>query len=482
MRGVVGVALASFLLVIHGVDATHDVSYSRMPQKLAFGSCNKPWKNQFLWEQIEAKEPDVFMWTGDAVYTNTSYIEDLWSALNIQLENTLYSHFLSQTRCLVVGAIDDHDYGVNDAGRNVPNRKERIQAYNMFLHRSNKNQAFEIDPKIDDTDLERDGLYSSHTFTQGDNQVSVIILDTRSSRDPYPLALPFWLTKRKIRFFGKFFGTINTILRVISASVSEIWNTKEGNTKDMLGEQQWQWLENHLKHSKADFHILISSVQMFTTNPFVESWGHFPASRHRLAQLLNTYNVTGSLVLSGDVHFAEHIGSEENIVEITSSGMTHHATNTYRAPFLSTAVKFVIHRFHKHRPYKNAFYNGINFGGISFDWNGRKECVSKGMLTQIYDEDGNTVLSSWTCSDRQIDWMRLHENTTFGVWTALLIVLFTGCCALLCTRLLLGSIFTASARNRASAGDSGSSRRAAAAVASDKNGSSRSSSSKRHHA
>ena len=46
-------------------------------------------------------------------------------------------------------------------------------------------------------------------------------------------------------------------------------------------EEQWSWLESQLRDedSSPEFHVLISSVQVFTSNPFVESWGHFPKER-----------------------------------------------------------------------------------------------------------------------------------------------------------------------------------------------------------
>lgn len=44
---------------------------------------------------------------------------------------------------------------------------------------------------------------------------------------------------------------------------------------------------------------------MLTSNPLVESWGHFPRSRTRLLDLLHRTNPAGLVMLSGDVHHAE---------------------------------------------------------------------------------------------------------------------------------------------------------------------------------
>lgn len=44
---------------------------------------------------------------------------------------------------------------------------------------------------------------------------------------------------------------------------------------------------------------------MLTSNPLVESWGHFPKSRDRMLSLLRRTNPAGLVILSGDVHHAE---------------------------------------------------------------------------------------------------------------------------------------------------------------------------------
>jgi hypothetical protein len=84
---------------------------------------------------------------------------------------------------------------------------------------------------------------------------------------------------------------------------------------------------------------------VFTSNPFFESWGHFPHSLRRLQALLRAHQPAGTVLISGDVHFAEVMGtpsdrgvdacahggaehavvraSHSDLVEVTSSGITH---------------------------------------------------------------------------------------------------------------------------------------------------------------
>lgn len=65
--------------------------------------------------------------------------------------------------------------------------------------------------------------------------------------------------------------------------------------RQMLSDQQWKWLENELfgfKNQKVaipELTIIVSSVQVLTTNPTVESWGHFPSQRKRLLRTLSQY-------------------------------------------------------------------------------------------------------------------------------------------------------------------------------------------------
>lgn len=58
-------------------------------------------------------------------------------------------------------------------------------------------------------------------------------------------------------------------------------------------------------HGRVVLHREPRKKQVLTSNPLVESWGHFPRSRKRLLDLLHRTNPAGLVVLSGDVHHAE---------------------------------------------------------------------------------------------------------------------------------------------------------------------------------
>ena len=173
-------------------------------------------------------------------------------------------------------------------------------------------------------------------------------------------------------------------------------------------------------------HLIVSSVQLLTSNPLVESWGHFPASKARLLALLAEARPASALVLSGDVHFAEFLGPAaasatastsaspasasassassasasppsadapsaaplSSLLEVTSSGLTHSCGLSGLARLACATVLdlFRRHRLQLARPPPPSYdaaphadaagsiegassvYSGLNFGTIDFEW------------------------------------------------------------------------------------------------------------------
>ena len=96
-------------------------------------------------------------------------------------------------------------------------------------------------------------------------------LDTRFSRDdaviPSPGASPHLFKP----------GYVAAALRLLCA-VTGYGADHDG---DVLGKEQWAWLRRELTNSTAAAHLIVSSIQVLTTSPVVESWGHYPRSRRR---------------------------------------------------------------------------------------------------------------------------------------------------------------------------------------------------------
>ena len=307
-----------------------------------FGSCNRQNLPQSHWDTMLQNHESItsFLWLGDSVYPANHTIDALAVAYSNLTNSMAYINFISKVG-VIDGILDDHDFGVNDGGRTVDNIGRRQNLFNNFLSFHQKN-----------TDaVSSNVLYHSTKLL---SNARVIFLDTRSYRDDH-----------YIKSIGNYHFPFTALA---AAAIRGICSTlKLGNSYngDVLGESQWAWLENELKHSDSDFNIIVSSIQIMTSNPMVESWGHFPNSKKRLFDLIKKYNPRGLLFLSGDVHHSEistikkHSSNNESIgsiAEITSSGLTHHCGNVLCPLMLSV--------FNSHRKSFNDYYIGKNYGSI----------------------------------------------------------------------------------------------------------------------
>ena len=150
-----------------------------------------------------------------------------------------------------------------------------------------------------------------------------------------------------------------------------------GKNSDILGKEQWQWLENELKNSEANLHIICSSIQVLSRKHRFEKWANFPRARKRLLDLLKTNNPV--LLLSGDRHFSEISCLKRPnllpIYEVTSSGMTHNAS-----------IPITILRKENTEYRVSDCFNKNNFGVIVINEN------EKQLSLQIRDANNRSVL------------------------------------------------------------------------------------------
>jgi len=232
----------------------------------------------------------------------------------------------------------------NDRGVEMPDKGARRDAYLDFLG-----------VRPDDPRRERNGLYSSVTFGRPPRMVKVIFLDTRWGRERY--CIPSVAAVRYLPL-GPVFGCAT---RWVTAGLDLHSLLSSCRQRAMLDETQWTWLESQVRNSDASVHVVVSSVQVLTTNPVVESWGHFPEERERLLRVLN--GVRGLILLSGDVHHSEILdasagisrhtdsgaalgnGNHGGILEVTSSGLTHSCID----PFYGALCAPILDAFPAHR-------------------------------------------------------------------------------------------------------------------------------------
>lgn len=289
---------------------------------IAFGSCNDLTKPPFMFDAIAANNPDIWVWLGDIVYANTTDPKKLAATYKQLKTSTEYKKLTAKTP--VIGIYDDHDYGANDAGKGLPNKKHSKKILLDFLGA----------PKSAPV-RSREGAYQSYTFGKGAQRVKFIVLDTRYFRD--------------------------TLLKDETGK-SRYHPNMDG---DMLGEAQWKWLENELRTSTANLNILCSSIQVISNEHPHEKWGNFPNCRKRLLNLIVQTKPKNLLIISGDRHMAEISkmdlqGLPYPLFDFTSSGLTHIRSGT------SEANKFRV----------GPMLVEKNFGLLKVRWEGERPVVT----------------------------------------------------------------------------------------------------------
>ena len=128
----------------------------------------------------------------------------------------------------------------------------------------------------------------------------------------------------------------------------------------MLGQQQWEWLEEQLK-VPARLRLIVSSIQIIADGHGWEAWRTLPNERQKLYQLITDSGATPTVFLSGDRHSAAIYEEDENlpftVTEVTSSSLNVPLTSFVK----NIQVEPGPNRIGK------PFYQA-NYGLIEIDW------------------------------------------------------------------------------------------------------------------
>ncbi len=315
------------------------IDQSKILQAIAFGSCNRQDLPQEMWQYIRAQHPDLWIWLGDNIYGDSEDMSVLESKYRQIKFNEEYIKLRQEVP--IIGTWDDHDYGLNDAGKDYAKRQESQNLLLDFL-----------DVPKEATVRQIEGVYQSYTFGEIGQKTKVILLDARYFRD------------EQFKYEGP-----DQQRRYIA--------NPDG---DILGETQWQWLENELLTSKSQVHIIGSGIQVLPEEHGWEKWANFPKARQRLFSLIEKIQPANLVFISGDRHIAEvsKFQSEKMtspIYDVTSSGLTH----TWST--ISSIEE------NKHRVGK--FVIAKNFGVLKIDWSNKKPTLKveiRGLANQLLDE------------------------------------------------------------------------------------------------
>ena len=276
--------LPAFLLLLSCGSNSNITSVENADFVIAFGSCNKEDEPQPLWNAILTNDPDLFLWGGDNIYSDTDDHEKMKADYFLQKQNKSYQKILDKMP--VMGTWDDHDYGLNDGGKEWHFKEESQQLFLDFFDVPENSQR-----------RSREGVYHAEVFNSAGGSVKVITLDTRYFRDEL----------------------------VRSDDPDKRYKPSTGN---ILGQKQWEWLASELEKSNADFNVIMSSIQILSVEHGYETWGNFPSEIEKLKELIVSSKAKNVILLSGDRHISEFSkkdvdGLNYQLFDFTSSGLNN---------------------------------------------------------------------------------------------------------------------------------------------------------------
>jgi alkaline phosphatase D len=313
--------------------------------RIAFGSCAEGGKEQPIWQAVLATKPELFLFLGDNIYGDTRDMTQLRARYAELAEQPGFKQLLATTP--VAATWDDHDFGEDDAGGDYPQKSASREIFLDFWNEP-----------VDSPRRTRDGVYASYVFGPSGQRVQVILLDLRYNRTPLLRNEP---NKAKYRAWAM-------ARHKKGLDVPGPYTRNPDTQATMLGEPQWQWLEQQLT-VPADLRLIGSSLQVLADFPGWESWSNFPRDQQRLIELVRRTQANGVVLLSGDTHYAELSRLDVNVPyelwDLTSSGLTEvWPARTPNANRVSDVVR---------EP---------NFGLIDIDWQGAQTTVTLSVLDQ----------------------------------------------------------------------------------------------------
>jgi len=252
MRVLKGLALICGLITVGvaAADARAEGEAGEEVQRIGLAGCHRQDQPApAMWRYVAA-EPDLMLWLGDNVYVDTTddlAVIERGHAMLASLP--AFQELKANTPFAVTW--DDHDYGLNNSGRDYPLKEESKQFFRKFWGVESHVPA------------DRPGVFHARYFGTGDSRLQVILLDGRYNRE------------------------------------------EEGADGDTLGEVQWAWLEQQLRQP-ARLRLIAGGYQFFLDRDSkFETWSKFPEAQQRLVQLIRDTRAEGVVFVAGDQHYGE---------------------------------------------------------------------------------------------------------------------------------------------------------------------------------
>ncbi len=317
---------------------TGSCSYTNEP---VFDRPGTPYgKDSSIFEPMAREKSAFMLWLGDAWYTReVDYFSEwgLWYRASHDRAVPVLQNFLKAMPQL--GTWDDHDFGPNDIGKNYILKETSREIWKKYW----------CNPSYGENGQ---GIYTMTSWGDAD----IFITDDR-----------WWRSADRMK-----------------DSIDGFPNPE----KEMLGQQQMEWLKNSLLYSTATFKIITVGSQVLNpVSPF-DKWRDFPAEFDEFMKFLEEYKINGVVFLTGDRHHSEIIKVERpgtySLYDITVSPLTS-GTHVFGSA-------------EKNNPFRVL---GIdqkqNYGKFSFSGprNDRK------MTVEYFGVKGEK-LGSWTVSEKEL--------------------------------------------------------------------------------
>lgn len=215
---------------------------------LAFGSCAREDEgSRAVWTRMMAEDVDGVVLGGDTPYIDST---------NLAKQRRRYREFAAvpEFQQLLAtrphwGTWDDHDFGANDADGTLPGKENSRQAF----------MEYRALPSYGDGD---GGIYASFRW----GPVEVFLLDAR-----------WW------SWTGPSFA--------------------DPRQKTLLGDVQWQWLQESLRASTAPFKVLAcGAIWDDKRNKEKDDWDTYAHERQALFDFIRRERISGVVLFSGDIH------------------------------------------------------------------------------------------------------------------------------------------------------------------------------------
>jgi alkaline phosphatase D len=333
------------------------------PRRIAFGSCAHQDKDQPVWDAIVAAQPDLFIFLGDNIYADTRDPDVLRAKYTKLAAKPGFKKLRDNVPILAIW--DDHDFGENDSGCDYPLKDISKTAFLDFWGEAASSPR-----------RTREGIYDSRIYGVSGQRLQIVMPDLRSNRTQL----------RTLDLGEQGYGAWAKSKQAAGLPVPGPCERNPDPAATMLGEAQWQWLENELAQP-ADVRIFASSLQVLADFPGWEAWINYARDHQRLLDTIRRTQASGLVCISGDTHYGEISKLDLNtpfpVWDVTSSGLTE------VWPVLPPNTNRV-----------GAAVREVNFGMIDIDWKGRATTLR----LQVCDVKGAPRLSQTVrLADLQIE-------------------------------------------------------------------------------